>query len=176
MTAKALAFVSYGMGGAPIDPAMGERELVVRLKAIGVDTADSPYQWSDVRTIANAILAAPKGTLIIVGGDSLGDNEAPYIAQALKGKRAINYLFGFQRSTWGVQASVPNNVLVARSINNPGVLGFVWTLGMGSDPWELDPGNTVTKLTNTTIRAPHPDDWGDAQDLVFADIKRIVGA
>jgi hypothetical protein len=51
MAAKVYCWVSFGMGGAGLDPTYGERYLVERLKAIGVDTLDSPYQWSDLQKI-----------------------------------------------------------------------------------------------------------------------------
>ena len=128
---NAYAWVSYGLGGTVFDPASGELQLVGRLKEIGVHTGSSPYQWSDIQTIVDEILKAPKDAKIIVGGDSLGANEAPQIAQALLGHRTIDYLFGFQRSEYGVQVDVPKNVLVATSIWNP---SWIETMGLGDDP------------------------------------------
>lgn len=165
-------FVSYGLGGVVFDPPNGERLLISRLKAIGASTQRSPYQWSDVQTIVDAILAAPKDAIICVGGDSLGANEAPAIAQALRGKRTIHYLFGFQRSQYGVQVDVPDNVLVADSIFDP---NWFDTFGLGDDPWRLAAGNKRTNLRNIAIRAMHPDDYGEAQDLVFDRIKSLIG-
>ena len=174
MTVKIFAFVSFGMGGANLDPTYGERYLVERLKAIGVDTLGSPYNWNNVQAIYDAVLKIPVGNIICGGGDSLGANEAPAIAAYLNGKRIIDYLFGFQRSTWGgEQCGVPANVIAADSIYNPGAIGFLRTLGMGSDPWTLAAGNTKTKLRNIAINAPHPDDFGTAQDIIFAKIHAL---
>ena len=165
------AWVSYGLGGTTFDPASGEQQLVARLKAIGVNVHSSPYQWSDIQTIVNEILVASKTNKIFVGGDSLGANEAPAIAAALVGKTWIDYLFGFQRSQYGVQVAVPRNVFVADSIYNP---AWVETVGLGDDPWTLAPENDTTKLKNIPIYAAHPDDFGVAQDLVFNHIKAII--
>src|SRR5580704_818193 len=126
------AWVSFGLGGAAIDPVTGESALVARLKAIGVDTRQSPYAWSDIQAIADDILATPEGVKIAVGGDSLGANEAPAIAQAVRAKKGLDLLFGFQRSQYGVQVAVPRNVIKAVNVFNP-----VWieTAGLGDDPW-----------------------------------------
>jgi hypothetical protein len=159
------------MGGAALDPSSGERNLVKRLRAINVNTHESPYSWDDIHTIANAAIAVPKGDKIAIGGDSLGSNEAVAIANALKGKRDIDLLFGFQRSDYGVQGTVPSNVIQAVDIYNP----YWWqTLGLGNDPWTLEPGNTRTKLLSVPIAAPHPGDFGVAQDIVFNYIKHLT--
>ena len=173
MTTKVYAFMSFGLGGAALDPAGGEARLIGRLKAIGVDTVASPYDWSDIQTIVDRCVALPKDAKLAVGGDSLGDNEALQIAHMLNGRRDIDLLFGFQRSEYGVQFNVPANVIKAVEIYNP-----VWleTLGLGDDPWVLAPGNRRTVLRNIPIEATHPDDFGIAQDIVFAYIKRLASA
>jgi hypothetical protein len=172
MIVQVRAWISFGMGGQSFDPASGETYLVARLKAIGVDTRNSPYQWSDIYTIIDDVKKTPKGIKVAIGGDSLGANEAPAIAVGV-GNFPIDYLFGFQRSEYGEQVAVPKNVLVAESIYNP-----IWieTLGLGDDPWSLADGNTTTKLTNTPMTVVHPDDWGDAQDIVYKAIKELQGA
>ena len=167
------AFISFGLGGAVFDPATGETALVARLKAIGINTMDSPYQWSDIQTIVDQIMALPRNANVVVGGDSLGANEAPAIAQALVGRRTIDYLFGFQRSQYGDQVAVPSSALVADSIYDP---LWIETFGLGDDPWTLADGNKTTRLTNIPIQAAHPDDYGEAQDIVFQKIKAIKGA
>lgn len=172
--AKLFCWVSYGMGGAALDPAAGEAYLVRRLKAIGVETMDSPYQWSDTQKIYDAMMKIPADAKHAGGGDSLGANEAPAIAGYLS-KLKIDYLFGFQRSIWGgEQCGVPKNVVTATSIYNPGLLGAIVTVGMGSDPWTLAPGNTTTRLENIPISAPHPDDFGIAQDIVFNRLRHLT--
>lgn len=164
------AFISFGLYGAAMDPASGEVQLVARCKAIGVNVMGSPYQWSDIQLIVDQIMGLSLGVKIAVGGDSLGANEAPAIAQALVGKRDIDLLFGFQRSEYGVQVPVPHNVIKAINVYNP-----IWieTGGLGDDPWTLAPGNTRTKLITTPIEAAHPDDFGVAQDIVFNQIKAL---
>ncbi len=171
MTQKVHAFISFGLGGAALDPSAGETRLVCRLKATGVDTADSPYSWSDIQAIVERCLALPKEAKLSIGGDSLGDNEALQIANILNGSRDIDLLFGFQRSEYGVQFNVPANVIKAVEIYNP-----VWieTAGLGDDPWVLAPGNRRTILRNIPIEAAHPDDFGVAQDIVFSYIKSLL--
>jgi hypothetical protein len=173
MVAKVYAWVAYGMGGAALDPAAGEAYLVRRLKAIGVDTMESPYLWSDLQKIHDAILKIPAAAKHVGGGDSLGANEAPAIAASLPHIK-FDFLFGFQRSSWGVQVGVPKNVVNATSIYNPGIIGGLLTLGMGNDPWTLALGNTATHLENIPIYARHPDDWGLAQDIVYNRIKQLA--
>ena len=67
---------------------------------------------------------------------------------------------------------VTPNVGEAHCIYNPAVLE---TGGLGAYKWELAPGNHTTRLLITEHHAPHPDDWGWSQDVIFADIKRIMG-
>lgn len=165
------AFISYGLGGTGVETwDTGLRLLVSRCKAIGVNTMASPYSWSDVNTIVAAINKLPTAAKIAVGGASLGDDEAPDIAS--RTPRTINYLFGFQDSSYGVDVGVPKTALNADNIYNP---SWWQTFGLGSRQWHLAPGNAVTKLRNIPIYAPHPDDWGAAQDIVFAQIHKLVG-
>lgn len=170
MTA-ARAWISYGQGGAAIEVwSTGERALIKRCQAKGIDTRGSPYEWHDVPSIVRDILATPTPTKIIVGGDSLGANEATEIARQVGLKdRRIDLLFGFQRSVFGVQVPVPPCVVIAYAIYNP--LGAAGGDFFGSDPWSE---NGVTRVYNIPIIAAHPDDWGQAQDLVFAQILKIV--
>lgn len=165
------AWISFGLGGAVFDPASGETELVARCKSIGVDVRGSPYQWSDIAEIANDIVATPDGTRIVVGGDSLGANEAPQIAQLVRHRKGIDLLFGFQRSEYGVQVAVPKNVIKAVNVYNP-----IWleTVGLGDDPWTLEDGNSRTVLRSIPIEAAHPDDFGVAQDIVFGYINQLT--
>ncbi len=164
------AWISFGMGGQQLDPSNGERYLVARLKAIGIDTMASPYQWSDTQLIVNQILAAKDCDKDAVGGDSLGANEAPAIAAAVVGKHDIDLLFGFQRSEYGVMVDIPSNVLKAVNVYDP-----VWleTQGLGDAPWKLAAGNTRTVLRTLAIEAMHPDDYGVAQDVIFNYVKAL---
>lgn len=167
------AWISFGLGGAVIDPATGEPLLVRRLKAIGIDTRGSPYAWDDFNEVIADILATPDSIKTAVIGDSLGANEAPAIAQAVRQKKGIDLLFGFQRSEYGVQVAISANVIKAVNVYNP-----VWleTAGLGDDPWTLEAGNTRTVLRGIPIEAAHPDDFGVAQDIAFTYAKQLIGA
>ena len=169
---SAFAFVSYGMGGAPLDPNGGEVTLVQKIKALGVNVGASPYLYSDVQMICSAILATPAGSVIIIGGDSLGANNAPYIATAIRALRGVDYLFGFQPSVWGYHSTVPRSVVQALCIYNP---NWFETIGLGDYPWPLEAGNTRTKLRYITNSDTHPGDSDVAmQDEIIADIKKII--
>ena len=167
------AWISVGMGGAPLDPAGGEVLLTQKIKALGVNVGTSPYLYSDVQTICSEILATPAESTIIVGGDSLGANNAPYIATAIRALRGIDYLFGFQPSVWGYHSTVPRSVVEALCIYNP---NWVETMGLGDYPWPLEAGNTRTKLRYITNSDLHPGDSDSAmQDIIVGDVKRIIG-
>jgi len=170
MTAK-YVFISYGMGGAGIEYwDSGLRQLVKRCRALGYDTFGSPYNWSDVNAIVSEINQAPADALIAVGGASLGSNEAPDIAD--RTKRRIKYLFGFQTSVWGYRTGIPANVERADNIYNP---SWLQTFGLGYGKWYPDPGNVRTIIRNIPIYAPHPDDWGAAQDIIYSQIHKWMG-
>lgn len=175
MTVKAVACVMFGMGGAIFDPAGGETVLVQKIKALGVDTAASPYQCTDSQAIANVLMAAhAQGARLIVGGDSLGANNGPYIAQSLRTHLGLDYLFGFQPSEYGQQVTIPRSVVEARCIYNP---NFFATFGLGAYEWQLEPGNVRTKLRIVTNNDMHPgDDDVAMQNLVLADIQRIIAS
>jgi hypothetical protein len=168
------AFISYGMGGAALDPAGGEVVLTRKIKALGVNVMSSPYLYSDVQTIANLILESPETAKIIVGGDSLGANNAPWIGQALNGKRKIDYMFGFQPSIWGAHIELTANVTQALCIWNP---TWAETFGLGYYQWQRTAGNTTTDLRYIANSDAHPGDSDVAmQNVILGDIKRIVGA
>ena len=168
---RGIVYISYGMGGASIELwNTGLRQLIARCKAAGFDTRNSPYEWNAYNTIINDInFHTPADAPIAAGGASLGDDYATTIASRVK--RKIVYLFGFQDSTWAPTVAVTSNVLVADNIYNP---SWWQTMGLGSGQWHLAAGNTVTKLRNIPIYAPHPDDWGVAQDIVFAQIHKLL--
>ncbi|MGA8078943.1 MAG: hypothetical protein WB868_16335, partial [Xanthobacteraceae bacterium] len=169
----AAAFIMFGLGGVAFDPAGGETVFTKRIAAIGVNTLDSPYQETNVDTIVSAILATPTDTKIIVGGDSLGANNTPAVAQALLGRRNVDYIFGFQPSEYGAHNLVPANVLQARCIYNPNPIE---TAGLGCYEWQLAAGNRTTKLSVVTNSDFHPgDDDVAMQNLILADIERLVG-
>ena len=172
------AWISYGLGGQVLDPAGGEVLLTQKIKALGVNVGSSPYLYSDVQTICDEILTTPEGSVIIVGGDSLGANNAPYIATAIRAQRGVDYLFGFQPSVWGYHSEIPPSVVTALCIYNP---NWVETFGLGDYPWPLMAGNTRTKgargrpdiyMTNSD---PHPGDNDPIMhDVIISDIKVLL--
>jgi hypothetical protein len=180
------AWISFGLGGQVFDPPSGERNLVQRLKKIGVNTHESPYAWNDIHTITNEILVVvrqfasttntndnaplPIAPRIVLGGDSLGDNEVLAVASALRGKCDVHFAFGFQRSGGGVLLPVPDNVVLGVEIHCPNLLLDPF----GSYPWIRAPGNHRTVLYNYPIAAPHPGDFGVAQDIIFNYIKALT--
>lgn len=174
MTINAIACIMFGMGGAVFDPAGGEEVLCGKIKALGVDIAGSPYQCTDLSAIATVLHRAhSEGKKLIVGGDSLGANNGPAIAQAVRQSFGLDYLFGFQPSLYGAHVEVPRNVVEARCIYNPNP---ITTFGLGAYEWQLEAGNSRTKLRIVTNNDMHPgDDDVAMQALVIADIKRIVG-
>jgi hypothetical protein len=185
--------VSYGMGGDAIDKAAssggGEDYLVSRLKAKGIDTLGSVYQWSDTQARFNAFMSVPKTDPIFDVGDSLGDNVLGEDAAALKqAGRTLDFLGGFQGSEWGEHTSISDNVRYAVLIYNPNAL---MTAGLGAYPLPLDVpptniasgnlydggwylgNNGKTWVRYVQIEAAHPDDWGLAQDIVYDDIIKL---
>jgi len=166
---KASIAVVYGLGGAWFDPQAGENYLVSRLKAIGVETGNSPYQYNDSQGVYDLLHAAPDFRGII--GDSLGACNAPLFAQQFSGR--VDYIAGFQPSVYGNHVAVTPNVVRAHCIYDP---YFVDTGGLGAYCWELAAGNKTTKLMVTEHRGAHPDDYGYSQDIVFNEVKSLIGA
>lgn len=166
-----VVYASYGLGGAAVEVwNTGLRLFVERCQKIGLDTRKSPYNWNDINTILADIRTLPSTAKIAVGGASLGDDEATDIA--VHTPKTIHYLYGFQCSTYAKWYGIPITVRAADNIYNP---NWWETWGLGSGQWFLAPGNKITTLRNIPIRAPHPDDWGVAQDIVFSQIHKILG-
>lgn len=198
MSDSTFVLVSYGMGGDSIDRVAsnggGEDYLKARCdKLTGVNTVNSVYQWSDtqrrfddVRRIKHLNPAAK----IALGGDSLGDNElgddVAYLEQV---GIEVDLIFGFQGSEWGKHTQITANVKKALIIYNPNA---IMTAGLGAyalplvEPPVVAPGESLydgkwrtgnggkTQVRYVQIEAPHPDDWGVAQDLAFAEIKLLA--
>lgn len=190
--------ISYGMGGDSIDRAAssggGEDYLKARCQAAKIDTLNSVYNWYMLQQIVNDVMGAKKknpASKIGLVGDSLGDNELGDLLAALEGHLEIDYIGGFQGSVWGKHTQITDNCKRATIIYNP-----VWieTAGLGDYPlpcvvmpaveaggawndgkWRLG-NNGKTWVRYIQIQAPHPDDWGIAQDIVFRDLKQYVGA
>lgn len=170
----AVACIMFGMGGATFDPAGGEVVLCEKIKALGIDIAASPYQCTDSQAISDVLTKAhAAGAKLILGGDSLGANNTPYIAAMLRATLGLDYIFGFQPSLYGVHYPITPNVVTARCIYNPNPLE---TFGLGAYEWQLAAANTRTKLNITTNSDFHPgDDDVAMQALVIADIKKVIG-
>ncbi len=190
--------ISYGMGGKAIDWSAsnggGEDYLKDRCRKAGMNTLNSVYNWYMTQQIVDDSLRFkrlnPTAKFGFVG-DSLGDNELGDVAAALNGHMEIDYIGGFQGSVWGKHTSIPANVKRATIIYNP---CWIATGGLGDYPlplvvpapveaggvwndgkWRLG-NNGKTWVRYVQIEAPHPDDWGVAQDIVFHDLKQYVGA
>jgi hypothetical protein len=191
--------ISYGMGGDWIDKAAsggyGEDYLRDRCKKIGVNTLNSVYQWSDtqrrfddVRRIKHINPTAK----IALGGDSLGDNElGDDVAALAQIGIEVDLIFGFQGSEWGKHTQITPNVKRALIIYNPNV---IMTAGLGAyalplvEPpvvatgeslydgkWRVGNGGK-TQVRYVQIEAPHPDDWGVAQDIAYHEILQLSKA
>lgn len=165
-------FGMYGMFGKPFDPGDGEGVFCQRVKALGVNIGNSPYQDYQCTDIAKAIASLPANDIVFVWGDSLGANNSPWVGAAVS--RKINGIWGFQASIWGAHVPITPNVQFAHEAYNP---NWIETFGLGAYAWELAAGNATTKLTLTTNSDSHPGDWDAAvQDLFLADMKKIIGA
>ena len=165
--------IIYGLGGSIFDPASGEAILVQRCKAIGLDTGASPFGYADSQGVYDFLKDADWRAIV---GDSFGADYGPQYAGTLAPRR-IDYLAGFQPSMYATDIRdgtimVPNNVAVAHCIRDP---MWIDTAGLGYATWVADDPQ-VTRLLITEHRGPHPDDTGYAQNLVFAEIKQLIGA
>jgi len=113
-------------------------------------------------------------------GDSLGAGASALYAGDLTDGN-VDFVGGFQPSAWDPIGQGPvsdrtilvaANVLVAHCIWDP---AFIDTGGLGNAHYVL-PAGSKTKLTTTEHHGPHPDDWGYAQDLMFAHVMTCVEA
>lgn len=190
--------ISYGMGGKAIDWAAsnggGEDYLKARCNKVKINTLNSVYNWYMLQQIVDDLRKAKRANpscKVGLVGDSLGDNELGDLCADLEGVMEIDYIGGFQGSVWGKHTYITPNCKRATIIYNP---CWIATGGLGDFPlplvtpapveaggvwndgkWRLG-NNGKTWVRYVQIEAPHPDDWGVAQDLVFADLKQYVGA
>jgi len=190
--------VSFGMGGSSVDDAAsggyGENYLVRRCHAVPhINVMRSPYTWDAAQARFDDIRAAKKknpSARIAMVGDSLGDNALGSDLKNLESAGiGVDFIGGFQGSVWGQHTSVGVNCKRAMLIFNP----YFWqTAGLGDFPlplvyppdvkkgeslydgkWRL--GNRgQTWVRYVQIEAPHPDDWGLAQDIIFAELKQLA--
>lgn len=164
--------IIFGLGGGWLDPKAGEVYLAERFKAIGL-TVGGPYAYTDSQGVYDFLKVADWRAII---GDSFGADYGPRFADDLAPVK-IDYLAGFQPSMYANdvhdgQISIPRNVVTAHCIRDP---DWVDTGGLGYATWVADNPKT-TRLLITEHRGAHPDDTGYAQDLVFAEVKQLIGA
>jgi hypothetical protein len=141
---------------------MRVRPLVQRIKAIGLETFDSPYYRNQAREIDAIIKRVPWGIPIASGGVYLDKDDGPDVAQ--RANRAIRYLFGFQCSTYGFKVGVPDNVEFADNIHKPSWFGNNWSRNTPRPDDEK-----TGRLRNIPL-----SDWWVAQDIVFSRVHRLL--
>lgn len=162
--------VVFGLGGGWLDPKGGEVYLLARFKSIGLVVPDAPFGYADSQGIYNFLKDADwRGSV----GDSFG---ADYEVNDF-GQLPIDYCAGFQPSMYADDVrngtiTLPTNIRYAHCIRDP---DWIDTEGLGYAQWVVaDPRKT--RLLTTEHRGAHPDDTGYAQDLVFAEVKQLIGA
>ena len=172
MAKEAKIVLFYGMGGAAIEWwNTGERAFAPRLEAIGAKVL--LVNWN-ARQVAYDFMHGFEG-FRAYAGDSLGAGSAAQFPGDVDGP--VDFAGGFQPSVYDARAhggriEVAKNVVRAHCIYDP-----VWsdTLGLGNAQYIHAPG-AKTKLLITQHRGAHPDDWGYSQDLIFNEIKGLIGA
>lgn len=167
------AAIIFGLGGGWLDPKGGEVYLAQRCKAIGIDVGPSPFNYADSQGVYDFLKVADWRAII---GDSFGADFGPQYAGNLAPAK-IDFLAGFQPSMYATDIrngtiTVPANVVNAHCIRDS-----VWTDtgGLGYATWVAE-NPKATRLLITDQRGAHPDDTGYAQDLIFAQIKELIGA
>jgi hypothetical protein len=164
-------FWMYGMFGPITDP--GSRVFTERFQQEfpEADIHESPYRDYDVPTIVAEILALPAdpAPVVLVGGTSLGSNNAPIVGQSVA-PHVVHGVFGFQASVWGAHSEVTSNVLFAHLFYSELFTNF----GLGAYIWPKAAGNTVTNLYTDRRDLPHPGDTDlSSQDTFLAEMRRI---
>jgi hypothetical protein len=165
--------IIFGLGGSWLDPQGGEVYLAQRCKAIGLDVGPSPFTYSDSQGVYDFLKSADWRAII---GDSFGADYGPQYAGNMAPVK-IDYMAGFQPSMYADDVrngtiTVPANVVTAHCIRDP---DWADTGGLGYAEWVAENAK-ATRLLTTEHRGAHPDDTGYAQDLVFAEIKQLIGA
>ena len=171
ITINARVCLMGGMGYPVTESPWGLPQLKSRLEAIGVQVLLTG--WAD-RQSCDDFLKGFTGFKAL-GGDSLGAGSAAQYAGDIDGP--INFVAGFQPSMDDQRAvkgliTVPPNVVRAHCIYDP-----VWidTLGLGQASYVI-PEGSKTVLLQTQMRGMHPFDWGIPQDIIFNEIKGLIGA
>jgi hypothetical protein len=162
--------VIFGLGGGWLDPQGGEVYLLQRYKSIGLIVPSAPFNYAESQSVFNFLKDADwRGST----GDSFG---ADYEVNDF-GDLPIDYVAGFQPSMYATDVrngviTLPTNIKYGHCVRDP-----VWvdTGGLGYAQWvAADPKKT--RILTTEHRGAHPDDTGYAQDLIFAEVKQLVGA
>lgn len=159
-----------GLGYKWLDSGSGQVYLLQRFKSIGLIVPAVPFHYADSQGIYNFLSEADwRGSV----GDSFG---ADYEVNDF-GKLPIDYCAGFQPSMYandvrGGTITLPANIKQAHCIRDPDMID---TAGLGYATWvAADPKKTL--LITTEHRGAHPDDTGYTQNLVFAEVKQLIGA
>ena len=117
-------------------------------------------------------LRASTGLLGLIG-DSLGAGAAALYPLDLQPSRYVTFVGGFQPSAWDPIGQGPTSSRTIKVAPNVRFAHCIWdpiftdTAGLGNAHYMVTPGSKTT-LTLTEHRGAHPDDWGWAQDLMFA--------
>jgi hypothetical protein len=170
--------IIFGLGGGWLDPKGGEVYLAARCKGIGLDVGPSPFTYSDSQGVYDFLKTADWRGIV---GDSFGACFGPEYAGNLAPAK-VDFLAGFQPSVYSsnIQTApdgtkfipVPANVVTAHCVRDP---DWIDTGGLGYATWIANNPKT-TRLLITEHRGAHPDDTGYAQDLIFGEIKSLIGA
>lgn len=156
----------YGMWGPVTDP--GARTVTAEVAAIpGANVHRSPYRDYDLQDAADDLETAPTNHALAILGSSLGGNNGPELAAAFDGKRTIDFLAGFQPSSYGAHTTVPKNVKVAICIFNP---NWIITFGLGDYEWVLAPDNDATIMLSTDDGAT----WKTTKTGTNGNVLKIV--
>lgn len=159
-----------GLGYKWLDSGSGQVYLLQRFKTIGIVVPDVPFHYADSQGIYDFLKDADwRGSV----GDSFG---ADYEVNDF-GSLPIDFAGGFQPSMYATDVrngviTLPPNIKRAHCIRDP---DWIDTGGLGYAKWvAADPKKTL--LITTEHRGAHPDDTGYTQDLIFAEVKQLIGA
>lgn len=168
------AALMYGQGGQKTDILLtgggGIDRLCRRLQVMGAKAR--VYTWDQAQQIMVDVKAQPVGTRIVVGGTSLGANEAPMAATFLSGRR-VDLIFGIQPSLLGRKNLVPANVTHAMCFYAPwwNFFGAV----LGNYQWQLALGNRATRLEMAYSLSSHPGSNEErVQAAIATEVKKLL--
>ena len=158
-----------GLGFTWLDSNMGQVYLIERLKAVGFDTGDSPFHYTDSQGVFDFLKPATwRGSV----GDSFG---ADYQVNDF-GDLPVDYVAGFQPSMYATDVrngivTLPTNIKYAHCVRDP---DWIDTGGLGFAKY-VEADRKKTTLITTEHRGAHPDDTGVTQDMIFAELKMKAG-